>query len=257
MIAPGGERGGWLDAPDALTAALVAVLRGRRGARIAIPDDLGGAHASDDVGPDHLVLALALGAAQARGPAAAQAQAAALLRAATGAAAGIDEPAEPPPPLPEADALSPRGLRLRRALVHLAAARGAQEVERAGLPAGAVAVSAACTLCFACVPACPTAALRAEGATLAFAEDACVQCGRCAEICPENAVTLLPRLRRDPPVVTLVADAPATCSECGARFGARRALDGVRARLEATGWAEKHPELLARLGWCEGCRARV
>ena len=50
----------------------------------------------------------------------------------------------------------------------------------AGAPFGAVEINVdGCTLCLACVSACPTGALgdNAERPMLRFAEDACVQCG--------------------------------------------------------------------------------
>src|SRR5262249_54706321 len=53
-----------------------------------------------------------------------------------------------------------------------------------------------CTLCLACVSACPTGALsdNPERPQLRFAEDACVQCGLCKATCPEKVITLRPQL---------------------------------------------------------------
>ena len=74
-------------------------------------------------------------------------------------------------------------------------------VEEIALPAGAlfgsVAVNEdACTLCMSCVGACPASALmdNADTPQLRFVERNCVQCGLCAETCPERAITLQPRL---------------------------------------------------------------
>src|SRR5215468_448762 len=64
-------------------------------------------------------------------------------------------------------------------------------------PFGAVDINIeGCTLCLACVSACPTGALgdNAERPMLRFVEDACVQCGLCKATCPEKVITLRPQL---------------------------------------------------------------
>src|SRR5207253_52851 len=66
-----------------------------------------------------------------------------------------------------------------------------------GAPFGAVEIDAAgCTLCLACVSACPTGALadNPETPQLSFNETACVQCGLCRATCPEKVMSLVPRL---------------------------------------------------------------
>ena len=54
----------------------------------------------------------------------------------------------------------------------------------------------ACTLCLACVGACPEAALadNPDRPQLRFIEKNCVQCGLCAATWPEHAITRAPRL---------------------------------------------------------------
>ena len=67
----------------------------------------------------------------------------------------------------------------------------------AGAPFGALAVNKqTCTLCKACIGACPESALvdSAETPSLRFIERNCVQCGLCVNTCPEDAITLMPRL---------------------------------------------------------------
>jgi ferredoxin len=63
-------------------------------------------------------------------------------------------------------------------------------------PFGAVDINVAgCTLCLACVSACPTGALsdNLEQPMLRFTEDACIQCGLCKSTCPEKVITLRPQ----------------------------------------------------------------
>src|SRR5437867_2369625 len=67
----------------------------------------------------------------------------------------------------------------------------------AGAPFGTIEVNRdACTMCLACVGACPEGALNDHPETpqLRFIETKCVQCGICAATCPEDAITLKPRL---------------------------------------------------------------
>ena len=66
-----------------------------------------------------------------------------------------------------------------------------------GAPWGRVQVNRdTCTLCMSCVGACPVSALvdGRDQPLLKFIERNCVQCGLCANTCPENAITLAPRL---------------------------------------------------------------
>ncbi len=67
----------------------------------------------------------------------------------------------------------------------------------ADAPFGTVEVNVeGCTLCLACVSACPTGALSGdpERPMLRFAEDACVQCGLCKATCPEKVISLTPQI---------------------------------------------------------------
>jgi len=69
----------------------------------------------------------------------------------------------------------------------------------AGAPFGTIAVNRdACTLCLACVGACPEGAIldhpASEVPQLRFIESKCVQCGLCEATCPEDAIALTPRL---------------------------------------------------------------
>src|SRR6185295_13143409 len=70
-----------------------------------------------------------------------------------------------------------------------------------GAPFGTIAVDRdACTMCLACVGACPEGAIidNAEAPQLRFIESKCVQCGICESTCPEDAITLASRLLLTP-----------------------------------------------------------
>ncbi len=128
----------------------------------------------------------------------------------------------------------------------------------AAAPIGAVAVdTAACTLCMACVGACPTQALRdnPERPVLGFLERSCVQCGLCEKTCPENAISLVPRLlageaaRR---TVTLNEAQPFHCVRCAKPFGTAQMVESMLVRLAG------HPAFAGaaaeRLKMCPDCR---
>jgi ferredoxin len=131
----------------------------------------------------------------------------------------------------------------------------------AGSPFGAIQIDDPCTLCMACVCACPTGALQAGGDVprLSFRESACHQCGLCAETCPERAIRLLPRILCDPegvaaPVVVR-EEKPFRCIECGAPFASQAMVNRIRAKL-AGHWMYGEDRQLRRLQMCSLCRTR-
>jgi ferredoxin len=129
-----------------------------------------------------------------------------------------------------------------------------------GAPFGTLAVDAAgCTLCLACVGACPTGALldNPEKPQLSFREEACVQCGICRATCPEKVIRLEPRLN-----FTAAATVPAVikeeepfhCIRCGKAFGTKSSIERVVAQL-----AERHSMFqdsaaIDRIRMCSDCR---
>jgi ferredoxin len=133
----------------------------------------------------------------------------------------------------------------------------------AGAPYGQVLVNKqTCTLCMACVGACPESALvdGRDQPMLKFIERNCVQCGLCEKTCPENAITLAPRLLLTPQAkqeVMLNEAEPFNCVRCGKPFGTRQMVDNMLGKLTghsmfagAGGTGSK----LRRLQMCGDCR---
>ncbi len=131
-----------------------------------------------------------------------------------------------------------------------------------GAPFGAVVLDAeGCTLCLACVSACPTGALvdNPERPMLRFAEDACVQCGLCRATCPERVITLRPQLDFRAATASarvLKEEEPFVCIRCGKPFGVKSTIERVMARLDGKHWMyQDSPQRLDLLKMCENCRA--
>jgi ferredoxin len=154
---------------------------------------------------------------------------------------------------------------IRLALAHLAGvAPNPQDVVplAAGAPFGAVALKAGCTLCLACVGACPTGALQdnPERPQLRFHEDACVQCGLCRVSCPEQVIQLVPRLNfaagvRD--AVILKEEEPFACVNCGKLFGTRSSIERVLERLALKHSMFQNERAVRLIQMCEDCRIIV
>ncbi|MDI5920577.1 4Fe-4S binding protein [Halomonas sp. LR5S13] len=153
--------------------------------------------------------------------------------------------------------------RLDSVLAHLERL-GHPDGHRHAMPAGAayggLAVNGeACTLCLSCVSNCPTPALAAgdDRPLLSFREADCIQCGLCAEACPEDAITLVPGFladagRRERRVQHEEAAFP--CIRCGKPFATASTVATLKAKLA------DHPyfagDALARLEMCEDCRVK-
>jgi ferredoxin len=131
----------------------------------------------------------------------------------------------------------------------------------AGAPFGTIAVNRdACTMCLACVGACPEGALldhpQADRPELRFIESKCVQCGLCAATCPEDAIALEPRLALDPgarqPRVLNEA-AMFDCVRCGKPLGTQKMIENMLGRLAGHSMFAA-PGALDRLKMCADCR---
>jgi ferredoxin len=129
----------------------------------------------------------------------------------------------------------------------------------AGAPFGALAVNKdTCTLCKACIGACPESALldSPEAPQLRFIERNCVQCGLCEKTCPEGAIALIPRLLLDKSAkepVTLNEAEPFNCVRCGKPFGTRRMIENMTGKLGAHSMFAGGGAL-RRLQMCADCR---
>lgn len=121
-----------------------------------------------------------------------------------------------------------------------------------------------CTLCLACVSACPVQALSddPERPTLAFQEDLCVQCGLCATTCPEKVITLEPRIDFEAwkgGKRVIKQEEPFHCIACAKPFGVRSTIEKITAKLENKHWmfSGDAAKRISVLKMCEDCRVEV
>ena len=146
------------------------------------------------------------------------------------------------------------------ALTHLAA-HATVKAEMIALPLGSpfgnVRVDTnKCSLCMACVGACPSSALMDSTTVpqLRFVEKNCVQCGLCETTCPEDAIVLEPRLLLmdtwNKPVVKHEST-PFCCIRCSKPFGSLQMITNMIAKMGSHSAFAGH---LDRLRMCGDCR---
>jgi ferredoxin len=148
--------------------------------------------------------------------------------------------------------------------IHHLVQQGPAKPEQIALPAGSpfgtlIIDASRCTLCKACIGACPSSALQdtEDAPKLRFVEHNCVQCGLCEITCPERAISLVPRLLVTPaarqPVTQNEAE-PFHCVRCGTPFGTRQIIDVMTGRLSTHSmWSGT---ALRRIQMCADCRVK-
>jgi ferredoxin len=150
--------------------------------------------------------------------------------------------------------------------LHLAAPAPVDVVPLApGAPFGGVKLDVdGCTLCHACVTACPTGALSAnpDRVMLRFTESLCVQCGLCESTCPEKVITLEPRLdfkAWNAPLTVLKEEEPFHCIACGKPFGTKSSIDRVLTKLGEKHWMFEgaNAKRLDVVKMCADCRVEA
>lgn len=130
-------------------------------------------------------------------------------------------------------------------------------------PYGAIRIDTdGCTLCLACVTACPADALRdnPEKPQVRFVESACVQCGICSATCPEKVISLQPRYNLTPAAmqpVTLYEEEPFECTRCGKPFAAKSTIERISRQLAGVHRMFASGKNAALLEMCDTCRLEV
>jgi ferredoxin len=179
----------------------------------------------------------------------------------TRALEGLDDTAEIPPA--GFAAFDEKRTTLGLALDHLYAHAPVPQpvaVLPEGAPFGEIRVDAtACTLCMACVSVCPSKALHDGGdrPALRFVEGNCVQCGLCHNACPEDAITLAPRVVYERAargeMRVLHEEAAFRCVVCGKPFATQKIIDRMMEKLSGH-WMFQDEAARRRLQMCEDCR---
>ena len=151
----------------------------------------------------------------------------------------------------------------RTALVHLNETAPSPQ-ERIALPDGAsygrITVDAdGCTLCLACVGACPMSAIQdsPDKPQISFVEQACVQCGLCRNTCPESVIRLEPRLDLTPDAlspVVLNEEEPFECIRCGKPFGTKSTIERISAQLAGKHSMYQESGTADLIRMCDNCR---
>lgn len=130
----------------------------------------------------------------------------------------------------------------------------------AAAPYGRISINTdGCTLCLACVSACPANALadNPDRPQVAFTEAACVQCGLCSKTCPENVITLEPRYNFSAETLSpsvLNEEEPFNCISCDRPFGTKSSVEHVMAALSGKHAMFAGSEQAKIIQMCDDCR---
>ena len=119
-----------------------------------------------------------------------------------------------------------------------------------------------CTLCLACISLCPTDALQdnADRPEVNFTEISCIQCGICANTCPEKAIKLQPRLDLSAQALSqrhLHSEEPFSCISCDRPFGVRSTVEKIVKQLEGNHWMYKNSDNTKLVQMCDDCRVNA
>ena len=131
-----------------------------------------------------------------------------------------------------------------------------------GAPYGRITVdTTGCTMCLACVSACPMGAIRdnPDRPLIALVEQDCVQCGLCARTCPEKVITLEPRLNLTNEAMSAVVlhqEEPAECIRCGKAFGSKGSIERIVTQLAGKHSMFQSKEAQDLIRMCDDCRIR-
>lgn len=129
-----------------------------------------------------------------------------------------------------------------------------------GDPYGTIEVNSdKCTLCLACVSQCPTGALndRSDRPEINIVENACVQCGLCANTCPETAIMLKPQFSLGKQTLDqqpLHGEDPFECIECGRPFGVKSTIEKIIEKLDGKHWMYTDSDNTRLVKMCDDCR---
>ncbi len=119
-----------------------------------------------------------------------------------------------------------------------------------------------CTLCLACVSACPANALldNPDKPQVRFVESACVQCGLCSKTCPENVISLTPQLDFTDAAMqpqTLNEEEPAYCVRCNKPFGTQSTINRISEKLAGRHYMFQTEEQSQLIRMCDNCRVEA
>ncbi len=129
-----------------------------------------------------------------------------------------------------------------------------------GAPYGRISIdTGGCTMCLACVSACPVGAIRdnPDLPQVRFIEQDCVQCGLCRTTCPESVITLEPRFNLTNEAMSpavLNEEEPAECIRCGKPFGTKSSIERIIAQLAGKHSMFQTEDAQSLIRMCDDCR---